>query len=312
MGVGTLLLVVGLLVAITIPNLRREVAPPEISGPEQVERNTAKSSAPPTSRTLTVASPTSATQPLLNLDDFPHLSPKMRELAQAWLDQCSETNKALDAIADPTLRAQASACLKDRDRMRAFLNRPLNWDGKKFQLALHNMLWWKFETPYGPNSFPLSEYLLDAVPPGEGFEDQCRLFDQCPEFKNAFRMELYGGWALNTRMTFEYNTQSGLWNNAALTFLMADKMRRGERMNFGPRYRELYEVVSWDEEVYCMRQMGGRGLAMLTASSYSHALKTHLEGPMGNRPENTYADLLRAAGDLALAATTINMGVTGD
>lgn len=194
--------------------------------------------------------------------------------------------------------------------MRAFLNCPLNWDGKKFYLALHNMLWWKFDTLYGPNSFPLSEYLLDAVTPGEGFEDQYRLFEQCPEFKNAFKMELYGGWALNTRMTFEYNTQSGQWNNAALTFLMADKMRR--QMRFGPRSRELYEAVSWDEEVYCMRQMGGRGLAMLTASSGLRALSSRLEYPMGSRPENTYADLLRAAGDLALASTTINMGVTGD
>ncbi|HPS02973.1 MAG TPA: hypothetical protein PLA90_15650, partial [Candidatus Sumerlaeota bacterium] len=104
------------LVVITIPNLWREVAPPEISGPNRVEGNAAKPSAPPTPRTLSGSADvsTSGTRPL-NLDDFPHLSPTMRKLAQGWLDQCAETDRLIAAISDPALRAQALSLLKDRE-----------------------------------------------------------------------------------------------------------------------------------------------------------------------------------------------------
>ncbi len=127
-----LVLLLAFLVAVTVPNLRRKVSPPEISGVEQVERNTSESSTSPTSGTLPASDSTSGTQPILNLDDYPHLSPKMRELTQAWLDQCAKTDKALDTITDPTLRAQVRTYLKEQRKIQAFLNLPLEWDNLRF------------------------------------------------------------------------------------------------------------------------------------------------------------------------------------
>jgi hypothetical protein len=86
-GVVFVLLLI-ILIALTVPNLRREVAPPEVSGAHRVtqSQNSPEHLTLPTSGTLSVSVSTSGTQPF-NLDDFPHLSPTMRKMTQEWLDQ---------------------------------------------------------------------------------------------------------------------------------------------------------------------------------------------------------------------------------
>jgi len=303
-GVG-LFLLLAFLIAITAPNLRREVAPPEISGPQRVSPSQS-SPEDPNSNTLSVSTSTSGTQSFLNLDDYPHLSPKMRGLAQAWLDQCEATSRALDTIADPALRAQALAYLKDREKMRAFLNQPLKWDGLTFKNTLRKLLYCKYETAYGEAYLPIADYLIEGQP-AENFDEQRQFFEKCPGFANAFKMELYGAWALNTRSLFEYSVQNNQWNDAEMVFEMADKMRWSLLLRHDPQNKGTYEAIAWDEQVYCMRQMGGRGVAMLATRSCLHGLTSRVEPQMGNRPENPMESLLFAACFGANALTTFGM-----
>ncbi|HNY27666.1 MAG TPA: hypothetical protein PKH31_09825 [Candidatus Sumerlaeota bacterium] len=142
LGTGVLFfLALVLLIALTVPNLRREVTPPEVSGAHRVgqSKNAPDHPTAPTSGTLSVSVSPSGTSPL-NLDNFPHLSPTMRKMTQDWLDRCAETDRALAAIADPALRAQMAELLKDRGNMRAFLNLPLEWENLPYEEA-HNHVW---------------------------------------------------------------------------------------------------------------------------------------------------------------------------
>jgi len=242
------------LVVITVPNLRREVAPPDISGPGQVERNrnTSPSSMAFTSGTLsaTASDSTSGTHPFLNLDDYPHLSPKMRELTQAWLDQASETDKVLETIPDPVEHDQARAFLKEqREKIHAVLALPQNRDRQAFQ----NMNRWYF-------MFPENVSLVT---------DTFHMF-LCshPKFAAALKEETIRFCTLSERMAFEFYVREGDWALAATSCATADRHSSGELSS----YRRWEKMNSWEEEVYCLRQMGVQGWARLAGRSYQRVL----------------------------------------
>ncbi|HNY29211.1 MAG TPA: hypothetical protein PKH31_17700, partial [Candidatus Sumerlaeota bacterium] len=110
LGGGVLFGVLGVfLIGIALPDLRREVAPPEISGMEQIARvdntrETPRLDDAPTSKTAALDL---SGQVVLNLDDFPHLSPTMRREAETWIKTWN-TRIVPDtlAIEDPVLRNQ--------------------------------------------------------------------------------------------------------------------------------------------------------------------------------------------------------------
>jgi hypothetical protein len=277
LGGGGLLLFGIFLVSITIPNLRREVAPPEVSGPEQTQRNAAQSPVSPTSRTLTVSSPTSGTQPLLNLDDFPHLSPRMRELAQSWLDRCSETDKALDSIADPVLRVQALALL-DRKKAKMWLNFPLEWGNRTFQEEKQRLL--RLREQYSQN-VPLWRplYVSDETEEGLHFRPGAEFLKECSEFSTALEKEDFRFFVLTKRIDFEFFIYSHDWDTAAdscsISAIMS--LSRWDYADSSVR-GEWREINTWDEELYCRRQMGMQGLLGLARRSYQHALDTQMNG----------------------------------
>jgi hypothetical protein len=288
------------LVSITLPDLRREVAAPEISGAGRVAVSQDSSK--------TALALTSGTFGSLNLDDFPHLSPKMRELAQAWLDQCEETSRALDSITDPALRAQALGFLKGREEMRAFLNLPLEWDPEKFRSVFPKIkVGCRFPTPYGKSFWGIADHLLTGARPEGITNEQIEFFKKCPEFARAFREELHRSWVLNVRMGLEYRLHDRQWNDAARICIDTDTWSFIFR---GPS-EAICGAYSWDEKVYCLRQVGGvQGLAIQTACSYRHAIELQIQ----NRTDTNlyfYPELL-ALGNMATAFTTMNMDTVGE
>lgn len=278
-----------LLTVLTVPNLRREVAPPEVSGahrvtrtvPEQTNSSSPASPKPTSPRSDVPSGPPS----LFNLDDFPHLSPTMRTLSQAWLDQCEETSRALDSIPDPDRRNQMLHFLRIRkDKMRAFLNAPLEWENQTFKEA-ESRTWRARSIYYGG------------------------ILDFSPELDTTIRKEAIRSNVLSERMAFEYYASRKMWDLAADACGWADRetschneflkawqlgwadretfshnefrraWRRGKQPPADPEsLAEYREVNTWDEEVYCLRQMGGRGLVALTARSYQQAVGDRMKG----------------------------------
>jgi hypothetical protein len=253
-GGGILFLFGVFLAAITVPNLRREVAPPEISGPEQVERNAAEDPASPASRSQSVSASTSATQSLqMDPDDFPHLSPKMRELTRSWFERCAETDRLLGAISDPAQRALALAILaKGRENRRALLNLPLRWDDQTFEETDRYLMSWN--SSYEPD-----------YQSREGASTRGAFLEAHPEFKNAFEQESARNELFKERMSFEFYVHSRHWDSAVINCTAADLR--------APFNRQLCPegMNSWEEEVYCLRQMGVPGWACLAGRSYQHA-----------------------------------------
>ncbi|HPS03555.1 MAG TPA: hypothetical protein PLA90_18635, partial [Candidatus Sumerlaeota bacterium] len=232
-GGGGLFLFGIFLIAISLPNLCGELPPPEISGPERVARKTSDSPDPGISGTGGVSSsaPTSTTHSLLNLDDFPHLSPTMRNLTQDWLDQCAETDQALAAITDPALRAQAAALLKNRGEINAFLNLPLEWGeesdwivevkktrGERYQVIyggiFTNAALWLYH--YYPNR--LDEYkerLKDhAGSEPSNPEEIIKILETYPVFADMVGKEVRKMGAVSDRMRFESYAYYCKWYKA--------------------------------------------------------------------------------------------------
>ena len=295
------------LIAITVPNLRREVAPPEISGVEQVARNAAKPSAPPTPRTLSGSADvsTSGTRPL-NLDDFPHLSPTMRKLAQGWLDQCAETDRLIAALSDPALRAQALSLLKDREtRMRAFLNLPLEWESQPCRETFRHI--GELE-PYGLACFGLRDLYLHFDIPGVDPWKSIEFLQKLPELADSLAREVTRLDVMTERMYFELQVHNRMWNTAASSCVRADRAAHANFYNQKPcdawvRARNA-EAYAWEEEVYCMRQAGVAGLAGLTAHSYQRVLDSVMDDPDPSLFYHQSHELLREGGDWVAKFTT--------
>lgn len=253
-GGGVLFGVLGVfLIGIALPDLRREVAPPEISGPERValSPDSSKNTFSPTTGTLSVSGDASGTSGSLNLDDFPHLSPKMRELAQAWLDQCEETSQALDTITDPALRAQAVEYLKKR-KIREFLNLPLEWGTCPYKEALRHVKDNRFDRFYG--------LIVDSA-------NLLRFREQCPVFYKAYTKEVYCFMNASIRFSFEFSMFSEHWGNTTRLCVFPKMMLL---VPDSPIQED--ENLLWEEEVYSWRQMGVKGTVGLTARSYQRAL----------------------------------------
>ncbi len=257
------------LIAITVPNLRREVTPPEISGPGQVERNESVPSTPPSS----------GTQPFLNLDDYPHVSPTLRKLAQAWLDRVPETDKTLDTITDPALRAQVREFLKERRRIQTFLNLPLKWD------KLTRLEWGK--------GLAYSEIPNPTMPTIEGYGDWNQLLETYPEFGRAFEEERSWASVLGERMRFEFEVHGERWDSAALYCTRGDHYSNLD-------LQEWEGLNSWEEEIYCLQQMGVPGWACLAGRSYQRAFDSRRQG---QPPANQFQYYLRLPGYLPLFGT---------
>jgi len=284
-GIG-LVFLLAFLVVLTVPNLRRKVAPPEISGPGQVERNrnasASSTGAISGTQAVTASDSTSGTHPILNLDDYPHLSPKMRELTQSWLDRCAETDKTLETITDPVLRAQILGFLKERRRIHSFLNVPLKWD----ELTLLD--WGK--------CLAYSEIPNPAIPTIEGYGDWNQLLDTYPEFGKAFEEERSWASVLGERMQFEFEVHGERWDTAAFYCVRGDSY---SHVN-APFLQEWGELSNWEEEVYCLRQMGAPGLACLAGRSYQRALDSRREG---QPPANQFQYWVRTSGYLPIYVT---------
>jgi len=300
-GIG-LVLFLAFLITITLPNLRREVAPPEISGPGQVERNrnASPSSTTPTSGTLSGT----AADSLLNLDDYPHLSPTMRKLTQAWLDQCAETDKALETISDPTQRAQALEFLKDREKkIAALLSLPLEWENLTFSKAQERQT--QLRLPESYNSFckALGLRYNFSWPQGEPGE-KCPI----PEFGAALGKEMYWSLIACNRMQFELRVHHRFWDVAAYTCIAnSDGQNAAQTGSLPANHPEWVEVNTWEEEVYCLRQNPGvRGWVGLVGRSYQHAL----DSVMGYQPDNPILSVTRGAGKLLTIPTIIGPGTT--
>ncbi len=278
-GIG-LVLLFACLIAITVPNLRCEVTPPEISGPEQVERNrTASSTAAPSGTLTSDAASTSGTRPLLNLDDYPHLSPTLRRLTQAWLDQLPATDKAFETISDPVLRAQIRAFLLESRQIQAYLNIPLTRDNPAENQRVE---WTGYKAPN------------PAMPSFQSFEEWCQFLNTHPEFKNVFELEEACGSVIKNRMQFESSVHQGDWESAAYICAEGDQY---SHINFPP-LQIWGQLSGWEEEYYCLRQMGAPGWVCLAGRSYQRALDSQW-GPI----DSTFHDLIRQGGNLPIYTT---------
>jgi hypothetical protein len=295
------------LISITLPNLR-EATPPEISGPHQVVRSPkpSNSSTSPTSGTLSVSASTSGTQSF-SLDDFPHLSPPMRELTQTWLDRCAETNQALEAIPDPTLRAKASVSLKIRARVQNLLNLPLRWDQRSNEEVRQYLYGWAWEFPpkeefdmARASSRLISELMYYGNSSEPRLEESRQLHKNHPEFVRALQKELASTLAIKDRMDYEFTIHKEDWRSAASQcrdprwLLNRDEFGTLMGRRAGTIYgydMETWEKICkeakedqiraanslWNEEAYCWRQRGIRGMIGLGARSYQRALEGELK-----------------------------------
>jgi hypothetical protein len=291
---GLFLLFLGFVVVIAVPTLRRELPPPEISGPDRVSRN---ASVPPpleTPGTATGSSsrPTSGTHTLLNLDDFPHLSPTMRNLTRDWLDQCAETDQALEAIPDPALRARAVALLKNRGKINELLSRPLEWGKGTDWMEEEAQNLHKRDAVYGEyftfnalcmiRYFPgrPSEY-KQSLRDSSGFDPRkadelIQLLEKCPAFASAIAKEADRLWGVSERMGFESYVYHCKWYLAVEQSYI--RFRMIEHSPDAPSSsEESVPVVSLEEEMYCLRQLGIPGKVGMVARTSQQAIRSHLK-----------------------------------
>ncbi len=111
-----------------------------------------------------------------------------------------------------------------------------------------------------------------------------------PEFRSAYEEEKNYSPVLLERMGFEFSVHTQRWEDAALSCVSGD-ISSNKRMS---------EVSNWEEEVYCLRQMGAPGLACLAGRSYQRALDSQRQG---QSPTNKFQRYLRYPGYLPLFAT---------
>lgn len=324
---GGLVLLLGFVVVVAVPELRREVPPPEISGPDRVASKPSDLPSSSTSTTRSVDPPISGTSAILNLDDFPHLSPTMRSLTQAWLDQCAETDRALDRISDPTLRAQAAAFLENRKKIRALLNLPLEWDELEYREVVQKAERLKWQS-YGNSRFYYAlrgldigisagstpedviarrieriERLIDVSSNNSIFRERdsleqsfLQVMKGCPELAALFSKETMKIEPIESRIGFELDAHRRKWLMAA-----ASGFRDNCRGQVFPPQTD--RVVSRDEEAYALRQSGIRGkVALITHSCQDALIKSRVEDRI---PRPLYQKT-QTAGDLAIVFLVVN------
>jgi hypothetical protein len=289
---GCLVLFLVLLAGITLPNLWREIPPPEISGSKRISGNVPDQPMP---KALSSETFTSGTLTTLNLDDYPYLSPKMRELAQTWFDQYRQTIEALDTIPDPALRAQAAATLENRWKMQLFLKLPLEWGNQTHRDAFTRMAVSDAQMLDRRSAYAnINELVYPGMSKGQNPFIQ-QLSSECPEFTEIFRKEASYFVALTTRMQFELSAYHQKWIQTEFVCWATNTFAL-----MAPESTILRDAYSWEDEVYCLRQLGGRGIAALVARSYQRALDSHVTNQM-----NPLFLKIRGVGNLVLMPTVM-------
>ncbi len=240
--------------SISDPNLNREIPPPEISGSSQAEKimqngEMLRSDDRPTSNTVIVDA---SGREILNLGDFPHLSPTMRYLAETWvgawnvLDRGMEANKNSSNI--PRIRQKM---FQGAEAFKEYLNFPLKWGRTSYQDA--EIGEGRLYTSYG---YSVGNLLYGEFPK-----------EMLPYF--TVLMELsYLSSDMHYRMCAEVAIRYGEWREAVQYLSSINTFRRCEE-----HYDSLPVTQQcWEDELFCWRQMGSAGRAGVIARSYQESI----------------------------------------
>jgi hypothetical protein len=253
------------LIGISLPDLTRKVSSPVISGPRQLEKTardgetalpdgngeTPRSDDAPTSRTVLVDA---SGREILNLRDFPHLSPTMRYLAEEWIVAWKELAPAqdLDQESTTTLYIQEKIG-KSVEAFRQYLNLPQEWEKIPYQEALDKESIMRMKA---------SSVLADLRAVLAGKRNDSLLYDSSLlQYKTLDR-------DMGNRMQSELAIQHGEWRDAVHALFRFNTYRRdAERYDSLPVTQQ-----SWEDELYCWRQMGVAGQIGLIARSYEESI----------------------------------------
>jgi hypothetical protein len=259
-GISLLFMGLLLLIGLTLPDLRREVTPPEISGVEQIARvdNTRETPRLDDAPTSKKAALDLSGQVVLNLDDFPHLSPAMRREMETWIKTWN-TRIVPDTlvIKDPVLRNQNWEVLSRYvEVIRSYLNLPLEW-GK-----ISNATVVAREDTYSPERNRVA---------GIGYPDDGGLQERM-RFERAV---CYEDWAeavgfKDTGVTAETVGPDGM--RYCGNFGWHDMGDAGVLAKVVP----TVDQDTWNERMYCWRQMGIAGQLGQVANSYERSLRTQI------------------------------------
>lgn len=267
---GVFLLVSLSLIGISLPNLTREVSPPEISGPRQIKKiapngettrpgeneTTPRPDDAPTSRTVILDA---SGREILNLRDFPHLSPTMRLLAEEWITAWKELEKIAEADSDSTTSARAQQKLvQTAQYIPGYLNFPLEWGKISYQEALDKEFNFLLQNGFARNS------ILGALP------------DEQVALPFAMRLDSIC-FDMRSRLLSELAIQHGEWRDSILAFSQINTYRRHQE------YYDSSQIAQrcWEDELYCWRQMGLAGQVGLIARSYEKRI------PLSQNPNLT-------------------------
>jgi len=268
---GTFLLVSLGLLALSLPDLTRKVAPPVISGSHPFEKTpqngevsrpdengeTPRTDDTPTSRTVLVDA---SGQEILNLRDFPHLSPTMRYLAEEWFVAWKELEKIAEVDSDLATRTLIQEKMQRLvEGMKRYLDLPLAW---------------KNDTHY--------DFIFKMTEIGE--KNSLNL-EVLSTFCRINEVGTPGEWArlksihddMNNRIQSELAIRHGMWG-AAVDDLY--------RINSG--YEKSYDSRTvtrqcWEDELFCWRQMGLAGQMGLVARSCEERFLPQVETPTFRR-----------------------------
>jgi hypothetical protein len=245
------------LIGISLPNLTQKVSPPEISGPRQLERiaqngevsrtdkngETPRPDDEPTSRTVIVDA---SGREVLNLRDFPHLSPTMQLLTEEWIVAWKELEKIAKVDNDSTNSARARQRLfQIAQYIQGYLNFPLEWGNISYQKALDKEFMFLLQNGLACNS------ILGDLP------------DEQVALPFAMRLDSIC-FDMRSRLLSELAIQHGEWRDSILAFSQINTYRRHQE------YYDSSQIAQrcWEDELYCWRQMGLAGQVGLIARSY--------------------------------------------
>ncbi len=252
------------LIAISLPNLTREVVPPVISGPRQLEkveqsremshsdenRETPSTDDTPTSRTIIVDA---AGQEILNLRDFPHLSPTMRYLAEEWIVAWKELEEAIGANTGSATPSQIrQKLLQSVEDFKACLNLPLEWGKMSYQETYDKLI---------------ENLESDAFRNGMHNDFRDGTESSLAVLRVLRKLDVVRG-NMTSRVRSELAIQYGEWGEA---------VRASSEINTYREYQRPYDsrpVIEQcrEDELFCWRQMGLTGRIGLVARSYEERL----------------------------------------
>ncbi|HPS03204.1 MAG TPA: hypothetical protein PLA90_16820, partial [Candidatus Sumerlaeota bacterium] len=202
------------------------------------------------------------------------------------------TDQALAAIPDPALRAQAAALLKNREKANELLNLPLEWGKGRDWMEEETQNFWKRDAVYGEyfifnalcmiRYFPgqLSEYkkMLENYPgldPRKA-DELIQLLEKCPVFAAAIEKEADWLWGVSERMRFESYVYHCKWYRAVERSHCLFR-RTGYSPDAPSSPEESLPLVSFEEEMYCLRQMGIPGKVGMVTRGYQQTIRSHLK-----------------------------------